>query len=986
LLERHVSIGYTLLMIATYEELTPSALAPFGFDDPVQACHLLQGMAGHDVPDRAFEAFLGVALRALAGSADPDRAVANLGRWAAAVGSRASRYGLMAAYPAAAEMLVTVFAASQFFADLLIANPEYLEVLTNPTIRDRGRDAEALWGDLTRRVAIAKTPNAKRDALRRFKPPEILRIGVRDLLGFADMPETARAISDFADACVRMAVQISTEERGLHAPPFAVFALGKLGGQELNYASDIDLIFVHGDAMPTGEAVKLGEAVRDSLAKATDAGFVFRVDLRLRPEGRFGPVSRSLESCRAYYESWAEPWERQALMKARFVAGDPGVGAAFAEMAEAFVYRARVEESFVESIRRNKRQLEQKIARAGESEINVKEGVGGIRDIEFTAQLLQLVAGGAQPKLRGGSTLPALEALAAAGLLTGAERSALRESYIFLRVVEHRLQLRDELPVRNLPDDPGEMRRFGRRLGYPDGAVFWADYQRHTARVRLLFDHLFYGGSMIAVETSVAPLTEWALAPDDPAASAALSEALAARGFADIPTALDRLRRSVSGSQYGGISPESRAAFAALVPALLDGAGQTTDPDAALRGLDALADAVPSRAALYQTLSESASLLPRLCQLAAGSSYLWQMLLGHLELLDLLADDETMDAPPSLRAAASLAEAAAQARRARLQTGARDLWELAGTTSVMAEVTEAAQATLESVLQIARRELNFTGRFAVIGLGKLGGGELGYGSDLDVLYVADAGELAAAARLAERAQRLLKDELGRFGFRYEMDARLRPEGRKGQLVLDLESYRAYYAHAAATWERQALLKSRPVAGESALGREFMALAEAVAYGTPLSDPQADEIRTMKRRIENERLKDPNDLKLGPGGLADIEWSTQLLQLKYGPRCLRLRTPGTVDALRRLRDEALVTQADWETLSETYLRLSQLRNYLYLKAGVSADVPPKMPEDLAALRVAARAVCLRLFYSARDCTPAISPSGASASVHEIGVSP
>ncbi len=486
------SRGYNPPMIATYDDLTPSALAPLGFDDPAQACRVLQGMAGHDVPDSAFNQFLRVIISDMAACADPDRAVANLGRWAEAVGSRASAYALLTAYPAAAEMLVTTFAASQFFADLLIHTPEYLEVLTNPRIRDRGRDADALWADLSRRVGFMKTPNARRDALRRFKPPEVLRIGVRDLLGYADMPETARAISDFADVCVRMALQIcayeppspqfwgdqsrtqepptpvlsGSPELGFYwggrggvftAPPFAVFALGKLGGQELNYASDIDLIFVHGDEMPAAEAVKLGEAVRDALAKATDAGFVFRVDLRLRPEGRFGPVSRSLESCRAYYESWAEPWERQALMKARFVAGDASVGAAFAAMAEDFVYRPRVEESFVASIQNNKRRLEQKIARAGDSDVNVKEGVGGIRDVEFTVQLMQLVVGGAKPHLRGGNTLHALDALTDEGLLSGNERNTLRESYMFLRTVEHRLQLRDELPVRCLPREAGEL-------------------------------------------------------------------------------------------------------------------------------------------------------------------------------------------------------------------------------------------------------------------------------------------------------------------------------------------------------------------------------------------------------------------------------------------------------------------------------------------------------------------------------------------------
>lgn len=947
------------MSIAVYADVTPDALAWLGLDDAEQACRILQGMAGHDVPDTAFEALLQVIVPVLAQSADPDRAVANLGRWAEAVGSRTAAYAALTAYPAAAEMLLTLFAASQFFADLLIANPEYLEVLTNPAIRDRGRTADALWADLSRRVGIAKTPNARRDALRRFKPPEILRIGARDLLGFAQVPETIEAISDFADVCVRMALQLSAEERKLMDAPFAVFALGKLGGRELNYASDIDLVFVHGDAMPAADAVKLGETVRDTLAKATDAGFVFRVDLRLRPEGRFGPISRSLESCRAYYESWAEPWERQALLKARFVAGDPAVGAAFSALAAKFVYRTRVEDSFIESIQAGKRRLEQKVARAGDADINVKEGIGGIRDVEFTVQLMQLVAGGANPAVRGGSTLDALSALTDAGLLTPPESTAFQASYLFLRNVEHRLQLRDELPVRTLPRDPAEMSRFGRRLGYAGGAEFLADYRRHTARTHALFVRLFYGS---APAVFASPLTDWTLAPeDDRAASASLRVALAQHGFSDPDTALRTLRRSVSGSQYGGISPEDRTAFAALVPALLDAAGRTDAPDAALHGLDLLADAVPSRAALYRTLAESRTLLPRLAALAADSPYLWQTLLGHLELLDLLADDEAMDAPPHFRPVSTVPEIAAQARRARLQTGARDLWGLADTAQVLAETTRAAEAALSSALSAARRELGFGGQFAVLGLGKLGGSEMGYGSDLDVIYVADAPHLQDAARLAERTQRLLKDDLSRFGVRYEMDARLRPEGRAGQLVLDLDTYAAYYAHSAATWERQMLLKARFVAGDAGLGRAFAALTETVAYGSPWTEAEQSEVQHMKRRIETERVHSPHDLKLGPGGLSDIEWTAQLLQLRFGPKRPRLRTPNTLDALRRLRDDALLTQSDWDTLSETYLALARLRNRVFLRSGLASAVSPILPDTLTAQMAAAREVCLRVFY-------------------------
>jgi len=631
-------------------------------------------------------------------------------------------------------------------------------------------------------------------------------------------------------------------------------------------------------------------------------------------------------------------------------------------MAESFAYPGRVEETFVASIQANKRRLEEKVRRAGDADVNVKEGRGGIRDIEFAVQLMQLVAGGTVPALRGGNTLTALGALAAAGLLTKSEESLFRESYEFLRTVEHRLQLRDELPVRNLPRDPGERQKFGRRLGYASGDEFLADYRRHTARVQALFERLFYGGSPENASVPAATLSEWALAPDDPAAQASLRETLTVQGFRDVPAAQALLRRSILGSEYGGMAPDSQVAFAALLPALLDSAARTDDPDAALRGLDALAQAVPSRAALFTTLAEDSALLSRLCVLAASGPALWQTLLSHLELLDLLADEEAMDTPPAFAPAHDLTALAARARRARLQTGARDLWGLADTPQVMAEVTAAAESALQSALEISRAELGFAGRFALIGLGKLGGGELGYGSDFDVLYVADAAHLTEATRLAERMQRCLRGDLARFGQSYEMDARLRPDGRKGQLVLDLASYETYYAHAAATWERQALLKARCVAGDAALGAEFAALSDAVVYGSPLTETQIAEIRSMKRRIETERVQAPRDLKLGPGGLTDIEWTAQLLQLRHGPRRPRLRTPNTLDALRRLRDDALLTQVDWETLSSAYSLLISLRNRRYLQSGIASNTPLTQPESLRVLREKVRAICLRVFYA------------------------
>jgi glutamate-ammonia-ligase adenylyltransferase len=953
-------------MIASYEDLSPEALAPLGFDSPVQACRLLQEMAGHDIPDSLFAAVLQALIPALADCADPDRAVANLVRWGEAVGSRATAYQFLAASPPAGRILVTVLAASQFFADLLIRDPEYLEALTNPTLRKKARSADAIWADLSRRVGIAKTPNSRRDALRRAKGPEVLRIGVRDLLGDAEMPVIAREISDFADGCVRMALQICVEERDdAKTPAFAVIAMGKLGGMELNYSSDIDLIFVHGDDEDAAVCIRLAEAVRDTLAKVTPSGYLFRVDLRLRPEGRFGPVSRSLSSCRAYYESWAEPWERQALLKARAVAGDADLGAVFIEMTQAFAYQTRTEETVVESIRQNKRRLEEKIARAGETDVNVKEGLGGIRDIEFPVQLMLLLAGGINPSLRTGNTLEALDRLTSLGLLTDAECVILSESYIFLRTVEHRLQLLDDRAVRCLPRESGALRKFGRVLGYADGENFLADYRQRTQRVHRLFEQLFYRepGDAETVE-DVGTVRRWALAPDDPEAQEGLRTALATRGFRDIEAAVTHLRLLAAGSAYGDVTPEARAGFAALADALLDAAAQTIRPDDALRGLVSLAQAAPSPAVLYQSLRENPRLLPRFCSLAGEAPALWQILLSHLEFWDLLSDEEAMDRALTTQMSTGRITPEALARsalRSRLHTGARDVWQIIDVAEAISETTTTARALLDSGLALARIETGLDVPLAIIGLGKFGGGELGYGSDWDVLYVGDPSTLADTTRLVERLQHLLREDLRPFGVRFEIDARLRPEGRKGALVLDIATYRDYYEHRAATWERQTLLKARAVAGDVRLGGEFAALAQAVVFAHPATPAEEEEIRAMKHRLETERSKGPQDLKLGPGGLSDVEWTAQLLQLRHGVRRKALRVPNTLSALRGLRDEALITQADWETLDNAYRLLTHLRNHQFLQTGVGSDVAASPTETLQATMRETRDVCRRLFY-------------------------
>jgi len=950
-------------MIASYDDLSPASVAELGCEEPARCCRILQEMAGHNVPDSLFDAVLQVIIPVLSQCADPDRAISNLGRWADQVGNRSSAYNLLAGSPAAAKIFITVLAASQYFSDLIISHPELFEILTNPRIRDRNRDRDAILADMKRRIDLVKTPGARKDALRREKPGEILRIGARDLLGYADFATTVREISDFADASVISALSICTGEMGLDSPPFAVLALGKLGGLELNYSSDIDLIFVHGDDAQGFDPNKLGEAVRSALATVTDTGFIFRVDLRLRPEGRFGPVSRSLASCRSYYESWAESWERQALLKVRFVAGDASLGAAFVKMAEEFVFSSKVTAEFVDEIRRNKQRLEHKIAQTGESRTNVKEGYGGIRDIEFAVQLLQLTVGGAHPEVRSGNTLEALDRLLDFGLLKLEEHSSLRDSYIFLRVVEHRLQILDERAIRCLPSDPRELRSLARRLGYADETSFSEDYARHTERTHRLFEELFYG--LRLERNAPAPQTESAisdllLGADDPETTSKLIAEIGRRGFSSPKAVAEMLRRDIAGSEYGGISPEAREGFAEIAEALLSSATSTNDPDQALRGLDALADAVPSRAALYRSLAETPEFLSRLCWIAAEGPSLWQTLLAHLEFFDLIANPEE-DSPASVPTPQTPAALARLALRNRIWTGFRDLWGLIGVETVMKEVTAAADAVVDAALQIAIKETSYTGRFAVIGMGKFGGVELGYGSDLDVLYISDGAHVAEAAKLADRLQKLLNADIVQYGFAFELDARLRPDGRKGVLALDIESYANYYRNSAATWEKQALLKARMAAGDPELGRVFTALVQEIVYGAPSAPGVEDEIRTMKQRIEKERLKSANDLKLAHGGLTDIEWTAQLLQIRHGHKRKNLRKTGTLPALLRLRDDAYITQDDWTVLSETYRDLTQLRNHLFLSHGIGVNSPSDLPSELHEKMVAVRDVVNRVFF-------------------------
>ncbi|MCC6728801.1 MAG: hypothetical protein IT208_05630 [Chthonomonadales bacterium] len=992
------------------DELNETTLAGCDFADPQRALRILRSLAGQGVTDEDVGQLLPSLLDAVCESPDPDRALNNFERWIASVTSRYTQFRYLLAHPAALRIFFSVCGVSQFFSDILIRSPEYFEILANPGVRGGSKSAAELYGELSRFVDGIAHPDVRLDAMRRFRQREVLRIGTRDILGLADLPATAREFSNLADACVQKCYEIAraqiAERRGaVAAAPFAVIGMGKLGGAELNYSSDIDLLFVCGceaeadgpPGPPLDVAHGLAEATVNGLSRRMNNGHLFRVDMRLRPEGRFGALVRTLSSYRAYYENWAEPWERQALIKARAIAGDPVLGEAFVRMVEPFVYRRTPAAEFLDSIRRNKQRIERKAEMEGIADTNVKVGRGGIRDIEFAVQLLQLEHGGRDPMLRTPNTLEAIARLRQVGVLSGTESAELADAYAFLRTVEHRLQILYELQTQALPTRSDERRLLARRLGYPDVVTFDADYRRRTHRVRELFERLFRPGEA-PPPRGPDRLADLLTAIDSPSAREALVADLRDRGFRDPDRAVAIARGAVEGGDYGRARPEASERFVQLAGVLVAACARTGDPDAALAGLDSLAIAMPNRAELYRSLADAPDLLDRLARLAAGSPPLIVALTRRLEWLDLLVSEEVIDpAPKRSEEARRELEArlprghgaepeedeafwsavAGYVQRERLRIGARDTWGETSALGVCEELTAMAEAVLHALLAFATRRAAARHReaaardtlasLALVGLGKLGGQELSYGSDWDVVLVFRGGAGSApgvmdagfaAATTAAETLLAAGQELRTRGAPVEIDARLRPEGRFGALARPVEDYRRHYAEGAETWERQVLTKARLVAGDVRTGAEYMATVEETLYRGPLEEERVEEIRQMKRRIEQERLKPgerDTDIKLGHGGLSDIEFTAQLWQMRVGADHPTARVTGTAPALRALGRAGALPGPDASRLAATYEEWTRLRNRLALLGDIPTEVLPDDARRLRALAVGTGAV-------------------------------
>ncbi|MFD7427508.1 bifunctional [glutamine synthetase] adenylyltransferase/[glutamine synthetase]-adenylyl-L-tyrosine phosphorylase [Streptomyces sp. NPDC059818] len=950
---------------------TFTRLLRHGFTDPSAAERLL------DLPDLSSVRSDPVLLEALGATADPDLALRGVVRLVEAeeADERQILLDTLVTAKPLRDRLLGVLGASEALGDHLARHPRDWQAL----VTYEAADLHPGVAEFEHELAGAVDPDALRVAYRRC----LLSIAARDVCGTTDVAETAAELADLATATLRAALAIARAATPEDAAQcrLAVIAMGKCGGHELNYVSDVDVIFVAEPADGAEESAAIPAATRLAAhlmricSDTTVEGTIWPVDANLRPEGRNGPLVRTLSSHLAYYQRWAKTWEFQALLKARPVAGDPSLGAEYVEAVSPLVWQAADRENFVPDVQKMRRRVIDTIP-VDRVDREIKLGPGGLRDVEFAVQLLQLVHGRNDATLRSGSTLDALGALARGGYVGRVDAAQLDDAYRFLRAMEHRIQLYRLRRTHLVPEDEPDLRRLGRSLGLRTDPVAELNqaWKRHASVVRRLHEKLFYRPLLDAVAQ---------LAPGESRLSAkAAAHRLEALGYEDPAAALRHLEALSS-----GVSRKA-AIQRTLLPVLLGWFADSADPDAGLLGFRKVSDALGKTPWYLRLLRDEGAAAENLARVLSAGRLAPDLLLRAPEAVAILGDPQGLR-PRSrnaleqeVLAAVGRAEDAESAvavvrgvrRRELFRTTSADIIGSYGTEESPAEpdpgalvdrvgsaVTDLNAVTIAGALRAAvRAEWGDTlpTRFAVIGMGRFGGHELGYGSDADVLFVhapregVDEQEASRAAnRVVAEMRRLL--QLPTADPPLIIDADLRPEGKSGPLVRTLKSYEAYYRRWSLVWESQALLRAEPMAGDMDLGRDFIELIDPLRYPVEgLGEDAVREIRRLKARMESERLPrgaDPTlHAKLGRGGLSDVEWTVQLMQMQHGWTVPGLRTTRTREALAAARAAELISDEDAQTLDEAWVLATRVRNAVMLVRGRPGDTFPSGPRELTAV--------------------------------------
>ncbi len=901
--------------------------------------------------------------------------------------------------------LCTICGGSQFLTNILLNNPSLL----NRLFVEGDIDKSYTFEEKSASLRASSTENSDFESLqkilRKFKKQEYLRIGIRDLLGLATLTEVMEEISDLASASLHHAYEVSRSilerefgntffnDNGIkREADFVILGMGKLGGRELNFSSDIDLIYLYttDDGETSGILsedgsrinvisfhqyfVKLGEMTGRALNEITEDGFVFRVDMGLRPEGQYGDLACPAPSAEIYYESWGQTWERSAMLKARPVAGNIALGELFLENIAPFKFRKYLDFSAIEEIRKMKDKIDAKIARDDQTLTNLKLGTGGIREIEFFIQALQLINGGRNKNIRSRNSLTALKELADEGLVQSDEYKILSESYRFLRLVEHRLQIFQERQTHTIPGDPDQLEKLARRVGYRKNPLenFLKDHKFHTGNVKKIYSRLFYEPARKLEEDKRVDLIE--LLERDLDGEEAVNR-LSALGFEDPQNAFSEIERLWNGPPFYRLSDSSRATLKRVAPYIFKEIIASPEPDMALQNFEKFLSAIGARGSLYSLLAENHRIIKLLVGTFGTSRFLSNILLSHPETLDSLIspgasslikskDEMRTELREQIDSLEDFEDKLDAMRRFRnveiLRIGMNDVYGEINIDQVSSQLSELADVSLETALNMAmdRMKARFgkplladgekpvESSFVIIGMGKLGGCEMTYSSDLDIIFIfSGAGETSGESGSAKGLKIVSNREfyakvaqsvisiLGantREGYVFKVDTRLRPSGSSGPLVSSLEAFREYHRRSAQTWERQAFSRARLIAGDADLGADVFSIIEKSVFDGSVSREVINDIRHIRKRMELEVAKERPGLynvKSGKGGLVDIEFIVQLLLLKYGGSNKELWTPNTAVALDRLKKAGLVSSEDYRVLSKAYGFLSRIQNRL-----------------------------------------------------------
>ena len=971
-------------------------LKELGFHDPEKSCNNFSTLfksslfiSGEGDKERF--------ILAAADSPDPDLALNNILRVISALPEKINKEDIFRAENLPA--LCTICGGSRFLTNIILRRPLFLENLlakgklySSSTLADK-------TDELNRALEPVDDYNLLLKVLRDYKAMEYLRIGARDLIGLAPLTEVMAELSDLASAALQGACNISgkllkkeygsplytDENEEEREARFVILGMGKFGGCELNFSSDIDLIFLYttdrGETSGTDDTngkkislheyfTKLGKMVIKAINDVTEDGFVFRVDMNLRPEGQSGDLACSVRSAEIYYESWGQAWERSAMLKARPVAGNIELGEEFLRMIRPFQYRKFLDYTAIEEIRAMKKKIDAVIAREDETFTNLKLGTGGIREIEFFIQALQLIHGGKKEGIRERNSLKALQKLKKEKLITEEEESHLSAAYIFLRQVEHRIQIFEERQTHTLPAEREKLEKLARRAGYRENALeqFLSDHRMHTGNVKEVYSSLFHEAAEKLEDEKTPEIME--LLEGTLPENASL-ERLSSFGFSDPATARKNLLLLWNGPPFAHFTEKARSVLRRVAPFIFMEITASPEPGMALNNFEKFINAVGARATLYSLLAENHHVIKLLVGLFGTSEFLSKILLTYPETLDSLVSpgssspfktkeqmrEELFNAHSAVEYYEDKLDAMRRFRNVEiLRIGINDIYGEIGLEEVSKQITYLADVALELACSMALEKTKerygspllsdqkSESAMVVLGMGKMGGQEMAYSSDLDIIFIySGAGETSGEhngktglkvitnqeffSKVAQVILSILSIPT-REGYMFKVDTRLRPSGSSGSLVVSFNAFRDYHNKSAQTWERQALTRARVVAGDAALGEEVVSIIEENIYGREGDEDLRAEIVRMRKKMEFELAKESDgiyNVKTGKGGIVDIEFLVQYMLLKYGPDDRKLPSANTGKALKKLGSAGILPEDDYIVLSSAYNFLRTLEN-------------------------------------------------------------